>query len=191
MSSSCRLRQPGNPSKGDYTPVSRPDTGYPRLMIPTKMTSTPWLVVTLMGLCLAGCGGAAKPRATTRSTTTSSQAAEGPTGSSSQSAVTTGPVRATLRGENHSPVVNRNWSYTVTASDASGHPLDGTVLSEFVFAGHVVGRETPPTHPLRNGRFTDILQFPARALGIPLTFQTVVRTRLGRVTLGWPVRVTR
>ncbi len=169
-------------------------------MIQIRMTSAALLVATLLGLCLAGCGGAAKPRTVSRSTTatqatgsttTPTQPAEGTTGPSPRSAVTTGPVRATLRGENHAPVVNRNWSYTVSATDASGHPLEGTVLSEFVFAGQVVGRETPPTHPLKRGRFTDVLQFPARALGIPLTFQTVVRTRLGSVTLGWPVRVTR
>jgi hypothetical protein len=87
-------------------------------------------------------------------------------------------------------VAKKNWTYTVTATDASGHPLAGTVLTEFVFGGQVVGRESPPTHPLKNGRLKDVVQFPPQSVGIPITFQTVVKTRLGSVTLDWPVKVT-
>jgi hypothetical protein len=35
----------------------------------------------------------------------------------------------------------------------------------------------------------DTLKFPAAAAGMPLTFQAVVHTRLGSITLDWPVTV--
>jgi hypothetical protein len=106
-------------------------------------------------------------------------------------AVHSGPVHATLVAENHSPKVNVPWTYSVTVTDAAGHPLTGTVDVQFVYGGQVVGRDTPPTHPLKNGHWHDNLEFPAEATAIPLTFQTVVHTKLGSVTLDWPVTVTR
>ena len=44
-------------------------------------------------------------------------------------------------------------------------------------------------HLPSNGRLTDDVTFPARAAGIPLTFQVVVHTKLGSVTLDWSVKV--
>jgi hypothetical protein len=101
-----------------------------------------------------------------------------------------GGLHAVLRAQNHSPKVGKVWHYTVHATDASGHPLAGTVETQFVFGGQVVGRETPPTHPLKHGRFVDKLTFPARAVGFPLTFRVVVHTHLGTVMLDWPVKVS-
>lgn len=100
-------------------------------------------------------------------------------------------MRASLHSENHAPKVNKLWHYSVLATNASRQPLSGTVESEFVFSGQVVGRESPPTHRLTKGRLDDSLTFPAQAAGIPLTFQVVVHTRLGSVTLDWPVKVRR
>jgi hypothetical protein len=85
--------------------------------------------------------------------------------------------------------MNVGWSYSVRVTDAAGNPLSGTVDVEFVFGGQVVGRDTPPTHPVTNGRWHDTLKFPAAAVGMPLTFQTVVHTRLGSITLDWPITV--
>lgn len=103
--------------------------------------------------------------------------------------MTTGPVRATLHAANHAPLAKRNWVYTVTVTDAAGHPLGGTVHTEFVYGGQVVGREAPPTHPLKHGRLRDVVQYPVAAIGVPLIFQTVVHTPRGSVTLDWPVKV--
>lgn len=89
------------------------------------------------------------------------------------------------------PVAGKAWRYSVTATDSGGHPLNGTVDTRFVFGGQVVGRESPPTHLLRNGRLHDDVTFPAQATGIPLSFEVVVRTKPGSVTLDWPVRVRR
>jgi hypothetical protein len=102
-----------------------------------------------------------------------------------------GGMHATIHGENHAPTVNKNWSYSVLATDAGGRPLTGTVETEFVFSGQVVGRETPATHRLRNGRLNDGLTFPAEAVGEPISVQVVVHTPLGSVTLDWAIRVRR
>jgi hypothetical protein len=103
--------------------------------------------------------------------------------------VSSGPVRGSLRAKGHSPRAGRPWSYAVHVTDAAGHPLAGTVDIEFLFEGQVVGRDTPPTHAVRNGLWQDKLTFPTPAIGEPLTFRAVVHTRLGSITLDWPVRV--
>jgi hypothetical protein len=97
-------------------------------------------------------------------------------------------MHATLVGENHDPTVNKPWPYSVTVTDAKGRPLSGTVDIEFTFNGVVVGHDTPPTHPVRNGRWHDNLVFPARAIGEPIDLQAVVHTSLGSRTLDWPVK---
>jgi hypothetical protein len=97
-------------------------------------------------------------------------------------------MRAALHGQNHAPKIGKKWQYLVIATDPSGHALPGTVDTEFVFNGTVVGRESPPTHPLTNGRLDNKVTYPAQAAGIPLTFRVVVHTRAGTVTLNWSVK---
>jgi hypothetical protein len=103
--------------------------------------------------------------------------------------VYTPPIHATFAGENHAPKVNQAWSYLITVTDAKGHAMSGTVDTEFALGGQVVGHETPPTHPIRNGRLHDTLQFPADSVGVPLDVQAVVHTSLGSSTLDWAVKV--
>jgi hypothetical protein len=100
-------------------------------------------------------------------------------------------MRAALVGANHAPKVNQPWSYSVTATDAKGHPLSGTVAIEFALSGQVVGHDTPPTHPVTDGHLHDTLKFPAPAVGVPLEVQAVVHTTLGSLTLDWPITVQR
>ena len=126
---------------------------------------------------LAACGGGSS----TSSSTSSSHSPPQPASA----------IRGKLVGANHAPKVNVNWPYTVTVTDADGHPLNGTVTIQFTFAGQVVGRDTPPTHPLRNGRWHDNLKFPPQSLGQPISLQAVVRTPRGSITLDWPVKTTR
>jgi hypothetical protein len=99
-------------------------------------------------------------------------------------------MHASLHGENHAPKVKTLWRYSVLATNATRQALSGTVETEFVFAGQVVGRESPPSHALTDGRLDDKITFPAQAVGIPLTFRVVVHTDLGSVTLDWAVTVT-
>jgi hypothetical protein len=137
-------------------------------------------------LALAACGGSG-------SSSTSTTAAHSSTTSSGGSAaqVSTGRVRGKLVGDNHAPKLKANWFYTVTVTDASGRPLNGVVTTEFTFGGQVVGRETPPTHQLVNGRLHDRINFPPPSLGQPLAVQTVVHTPKGSITLSWPVTTTK
>lgn len=144
-----------------------------------------WLVtVAVASLALSACGGSSRHSAGSATTSTRSN------GSGGGASVTTGPVRATLKGESHDPTVGKKWIYTVTASDAQGHPLSGTVDTGFAFQGTVVGHETPPTHALRNGHLKDVIEFPAESVGYAIELQTVVHTHAGSVTLDWPVSVS-
>jgi len=137
------------------------------------MWSARTAVPALLAVMLAACGGAGSK------TTSSTQSSTAPSSGSSQqsgtpSSITTGPVRGRL-----------------TVTDASGHPLPGAVVTEFTFGGQVVGRETPPTHNLSGGRLRDTITFPPASLGEPIALQTVVHTRLGSITLAWPVTPTK
>lgn len=77
----------------------------------------------------------------------------------------------------------------MTVTDDHGQPLSGTVEIGFAFGGQIVGRDTPPSHPVTNGQWRDSLKFPAQAVGMPLSVHAVVHTRLGSITLDWPIRV--
>jgi hypothetical protein len=144
----------------------------------------------VFALALSACGGSKQGSTTTKSpTTSSSSTSTTQTTATGASSVTTGPVRATLSAQDHSPKTGQDWRYSVTVTDASGHPLSGTVDIEFAFGGVVVGRDTPPTHPVKNGHWSDTLKFPADAVGHPLTFQAVVHTTAGSITLDWPIQV--
>jgi len=144
------------------------------------------MAVNLILLVLGGtaCGGKSKTTTTKTHPATTTSTTTTPT-----SSVSTGPVHGRLTAENHAPVVNKDWHYSLTVTDAAGHPLSGTVDVEFVFSGAVVGRDTPPTHPVTNGRWHDTVRFPADAVGEPLTFRAVVHTHLGTITLDWPITV--
>jgi hypothetical protein len=97
-------------------------------------------------------------------------------------------MTATLHGENHDPTVGQMWSYSVEAVDAQNQALSGSVATEFLYSGRVVGHESPPTHALTIGRLDDEIMFPAESLEIQLTLRCVVTTPLGTVTLDWPVK---
>jgi hypothetical protein len=96
-------------------------------------------------------------------------------------------MKATLRAENHTPTIGIKWEYVVEATDGHGRPLTGTVATQFLFGGSVVGHESPPSHPLRHGRLVDKVTYTPPSNGIHLVFEVVVTTPLGKVTLDWPV----
>ena len=140
------------------------------------------VALTVTVLAVAACGSGSKK-------STSTTAAARTTSQSNSASVTTGPVHATLTAPNHTPTAGKNWPYSVYVTDASGKPLSGTVSAQFGFGGRIVGRASPAVAPLKNGRWHDLLQFPSAAVGFPLTFQVVVHTSAGSVTLSWPVSV--
>ncbi len=152
-----------------------------------RPASTPALAAGLVSLALTGCGGSSHPPSRPVKTQSASAPAKSP--ASGGSSVTTGPVRATLLGQNHHPVAGKNWSYTVHVADAQRRPLSGIIDTEFAFHGAVVGKDTPPTHKFKHGGFEEKLKFPAMAIGYPIELQVVVHTPVGSVTLDWPVTV--
>jgi hypothetical protein len=133
------------------------------------------LATVAIAVAVTACGGSST---TSRSPTRTSTPAPAPAPAA---------VIGKLVGANHSPKVGVNWPYTVTVTDSSGHPLNGTVDIEFTFAGQVVGHDTPPTHPIKDGHWHDNLKFPPQSVGEPIALQAVAHTAKGSITLRWPV----
>jgi hypothetical protein len=147
-----------------------------------------------------------KKHTTAHTTTTTTTSTTAPTTTSSTTTTTTHsttttpktttaapafarPMHATLVGENHDPTTGKKWAYTVTATDAKGRPLSGTIETEFVFGGAVVGREVPFKHQLTDGKITNKVTFPARSIGVAgLSLQVTVQTSIGTMTLDWSVK---
>jgi hypothetical protein len=141
----------------------------------------------LVSAAIVGCGGGGGGQATSSSSSTTASTATQIGGSAT---VTTGPVHASLRGENHAPKQGSKWSYDVRVTDTAGRPLSGSVEIEFVYGDQVVGHDTPRTHPVSHGRWHDDLTFPPAAVGQALTVRAVVHTAGGSTTLNWPIKVT-
>ncbi len=113
------------------------------------------------------------------------------------SEVNTGPVHGRIHGQSFYPVANKNWSFTVTVTNAAGKALSGTV--EIEFTAPKLGFKNPvgydgknpkaATHAFTHGRWQETLTFPTQAAGEPLMVQAVVRTKSGSITLDWPIVV--
>ena len=84
----------------------------------------------------------------------------------------------------HTPRANKKVPVRIVVRTRSGRRLSGTVQYHFLFGGQVVGTRSchntgsVPCH-FRRGIYRDTLKFPARAEGIRVTFQAVVKTHLG------------
>lgn len=99
-----------------------------------------------------------------------------------------GGFAASLAAPNHHPVANTKWRITVRAT-RSGRGLSGTVAYRYLSYGTVVGHGVGGS--FGRGVYHDAIIWPARAIGHPLTFQVVVRTRYGTDYLNWFVQVRR
>jgi hypothetical protein len=91
-----------------------------------------------------------------------------------------------LQAPGHRPRASKPWPIVLTARDAGGRPLRAEVRYQFLFAGRVVARRS---HYTFRGRFRDVVTWPRRSVGVPLTFRAVVSTRLGTRNLDYPVVV--
>ena len=98
-------------------------------------------------------------------------------------------MHAVLHAPNHAPKAGKPWRYSIVVTDAAGHPLSGIIDVQFTFAGQVVGKDIPPTHKFTQGAFQEVLTFPARAVGEPISLQLVIHTTEGSTTVNWPVTV--
>lgn len=126
-------------------------------------------MIAVAGLGIAGCGSSGHARRTT-----TPQRPAGP------------PFLATLRTPGPHPRANRPWPVTVTATTRDGKPLRAVVRYQFVFAGRVVAERS---HYTFTGRFRDVVTWPARAVGVPLTFRAAISTALGVRNLDYAVTV--
>jgi hypothetical protein len=120
------------------------------------------------------------------------------------------PFVATLKAPSHHPKANRLWPITVTARTRSGTALRATATYQFVFNGQVVATRYPSPHadprskcskagtcrhspyPFRGGFRDGTFTWPARSVGVALTFRVVVIVKgKGTVNLDYAVRVRR
>jgi hypothetical protein len=78
-----------------------------------------------------------------------------------------------LKTPKSEPVAGGFWPVTVTAHSPSGVPVSATVSYTFLFGGAVVARR--PGGHMHGGLFRDRLEFPAKAVGYPLTVEVIVQ----------------
>lgn len=104
-------------------------------------------------------------------------------------AIARSSIHAKITGANHHPVVGKNWTYSVTVTNAKGKKLSGTETTHYLFDGSVVGTEKPQNVHFKNGRYHDTIQFPATAVGEPLAVEAVVKTKDGSGQAMWSITV--
>jgi hypothetical protein len=92
---------------------------------------------------------------------------------------------ATLTAPTHSPRAREPWPIVIRVT-RRGRPLAASVRYQFLLAGRPVASRS---HYRFTGTLHDTITWPARAVGIPLTFRAVVRSALGVKNLDYPVRV--
>lgn len=96
--------------------------------------------------------------------------------------------KITLQAQTHHPRAGAPWPITIRVYDPAGRPLTAEVRYQYLFGGAVVARRS---HYRFRGSFHDTFRWPARSLGVPLTFRAVVTTRLGTRRLDYDVQVQR
>jgi hypothetical protein len=94
-------------------------------------------------------------------------------------------VTATLHAGSHHPAVNRAWPLHFTVTRA-GAPVKASVSYEYLFGGVVVAHRS---HYIFTGHFSDVFQWPATAVGYPLTFRAVIVSGGATINLDYPVQV--
>jgi hypothetical protein len=113
-------------------------------------------------------------------------------GGDSEEGTTAAPAKSrpapevTLRATTHHPTIGKPWPIVIRAYDPKGHPLKAEVRYQYLFEGAVVARRS---HYRFRGTFRDSFHWPARAVGVPLTFRAVVTTPLGTRRLDYDVQV--
>jgi hypothetical protein len=104
--------------------------------------------------------------------------------------------KATLTAATHTPKVNVTWRYRVRVTDPKGHPIWARITSQIVDplgTAHLVEFDGTGHNPfVKNyrffGNFCDSVLWPtSSAVGVTLTFRTVIVTAKGRQVLTYSV----
>ena len=88
-------------------------------------------------------------------------------------------IRVSLTADSHHPRVGKAWHYEVRVTDLAGKPVPARVHLQILFGGAPVGQVG--RHRVKNGVWRETIgapgnpPFPARARGVRLVFQAVVR----------------
>jgi hypothetical protein len=111
---------------------------------------------------------------------------------------------ASLQAPTHHPQAGKHWPIKVGAHQ-HGKAIHASAFYQFLFSGNVVqsctpipnkpggkkcndGKSAKPWH--FNGSFRDVVVWPKRAIGYPLTFRVVIHARHGGTKhVDYPVRV--
>jgi hypothetical protein len=122
----------------------------------------PLLAASLL-LALAGCGGHGTGTSATKATPKPPPA----------------KIRVRLTADTHRPRVGKRWHYTVRVTDAAGKPVPASVHLQILFGGVPVGQIG--RHRVESGVWSETIgapgnpPFPARARGVRLVFEAVVK----------------
>ncbi len=156
-------------------------------------------LVVMVAACLvtAGCGHSST-QSSTGSSSASSPSQATSAGSTAQTSVqstsaagdtvtaSSQGVTATLHAASHHPKVGRPWPirFTVTRAGAAAR---ASVSYEYLYGGQVVARRS---HYTFTGHFSDNFEWPASAVGYPLTLRAVIVSNGVTINLDFPVQVT-
>ena len=140
--------------------------------------SLPAVFVAFIVLALAtACGGSSSPKSGPASTTPATPATQS--------------FKATFSATNHHPVVNKNWSITVTATDPGGKALAATVQLNVMLGSLQVGQvDNGKVHHFV-GHYREKITWPAASVGHGLTLQAVIESGGKTRRLPWAISVVK
>jgi hypothetical protein len=102
---------------------------------------------------------------------------------------------AKLTAPGHHPKARKRWPVKIVAKTEGGKPVSGTVQYNFLFGGQVVQVRSCLDHgntPCKfKGTYKDVLHFPRRAIGHPLTLRFIVKTRFGTKNIDYAITVVK
>lgn len=101
-------------------------------------------------------------------------------------------IRIQMSAADHNPVAGKNWPIKVVVRKRSGKKrakVSGRVSYKFLLGSVVVA--TRPGHRFTRGIYRDTLKWPKAAVGHALKLRVVVKTRYGRASANWRVKVRR
>jgi hypothetical protein len=92
-----------------------------------------------------------------------------------------------MHATSHHPHVGARWPISFAVA-GNGRPAQAEVAYEYLFGGQVVAHRS---HYRFTGSFHDVFQWPASAVGYPLTFRAVITSGGATLNLDYPVQVQR